>query len=206
MTDPDLRELAELWQQPDAAAQAQFEAAARRVRRQARFLGFTDLALGAVIVIGTILGFVLGPEPLSAVIAALIIAATVWLGLKRWQLRQMSRTLDTSDRPSFVASSIRNATASLRRVTLSLYFLPLLALLAVVSKLSARHGGRLDHPLAVFAEWAGSPRGLIVIAIVGLFMAILYRARRKCLTELGKLQALSRDYHAEATLDAEAED
>jgi hypothetical protein len=201
MTDPDLKDLAELWQQPDAAAKEQFQAAARKVRRQARFLGYTDFALGAVIVLGMILGFVLEPQPLSAVIAMLVIVATLWFSWKRWTLRQMSRTLDTSDRQAFIASSIRNTNATLRRLTLSLYFFPVLALLAVISKLSSRQGGHLAHPLDTLANWAVSPRGLIVIAVVAIIVAFLVRARRKCRAELYQLEALSLDYHEEARLD-----
>ena len=83
-----------------------------------------------------------------------------------------------------------------------LYFLPALALLAVVAKLSARQGGHLYNPIETLARWAVSPRGLVVIAVVAAIAAFMLRSRRKCLAELRRLERLEVDYSAEESLDA----
>ena len=206
MTDPDLKELADLWQQPDAGEQAAFETIARKARFRARFLRFTDVALAAVLVIGMVLGFLLKPQPLSALIALLVIAATVWLVWARARFHHISRTLDTSDRESFLASSKRSARAGLRRVNLSLTFFPLLALLAVLSKLSSREGGQLVHPLETLAAWTASPRGVVVISLVAIIVFFLYRSRQNFIGELRRLDALNDAYREEARLEDRAEE
>ena len=202
MTDPDLIEFAELWQQePSAEERAEFEAAARRVRRQGRFLAFADVALALVIVAGMILGFLLRPGAHAAIIAGLLIVATIWLSLQRRKVRQMAKTLDTTDRQAFITSSIRNANASLRRIVLSLCFLPTGMLLAVLFKLNYRSGGRLEHPLTALADWAVSTRGMIVLSGLAIFTAILIRAWRKTRAELRRLNELKAAYQRATTLD-----
>jgi hypothetical protein len=206
MTDPEFEALAHLWQQePDAAERAHFEAAARKVRRQARFLAFADIALAGIIVTAMILGFLLEPGAESAIIAGLLIVATVWLSLKRRAVRQMSRTLDTTDRQAFIASSVRNATASVRRIVLSLCFLPVGALLAVLFKLNLRAGGHLEHPLSALAAWAVSTRGVVGLSGMAIIIAFLIRAWRKCRAELRRLEALKSAYQSDAKLDEDGE-
>jgi hypothetical protein len=202
MTDPDLMEFAELWQsEPTAEERAEFEAAAGRVRRHGRLLAFADIAFASVIVVGMILGFFLQPGTYSAIIAGLLIVATIWLSLQRRKVRHMARTLDTTDRQAFIASSIRNANASLRRIILSLGFLPTGMLLAVLFKLNMRSGGHLEHPLAALAKWAGSTRGVIVIGVLALLTAFLIRAWRKCRAELRRLRELQGAYQRATTQD-----
>ena len=202
MTDPDLMEFADLWQQePTAEERAHFEEAAGRVRRQGRLLAFADVAFALVIVVGMILGFFLQPGTYSAIIAGLFIVATVWLSLQRRKVRNMARTLDTTDRQAFIASSIRNANASLRRVWLSLCFLPTFVLLAVLFKLNMRSGGHLEHPLTALASWAFSMRGVIILAGLVIISGILIRAWRKCRAELRRLRELEGAYQRATTQD-----
>ena len=204
MTDPDLMEFAELWQQePSAEERAEFEAAAQRVRRQGRFLAFADVALAAVLISGMILGFYLQPGTYSAMIAGALIVATVWLSLQRRKVRNMAKTLDTTDRHAFIASSIRNANASLRRIVLSLWFLPIGALLAVLFKLNMRSGGQLDDPLTALGNWAVSTRGVIGLTGMAILIAFLLRARRKCRREIARLKELEGAYRRARTLDDE---
>ncbi|HEY5722171.1 MAG TPA: hypothetical protein VIT45_07600 [Allosphingosinicella sp.] len=198
MTDPDLMEFAELWQsEPTAEERAEFDAAAARVRRHGKLLAFTDVAFALVIVTGMILGFLLQPGTYSAIIAGLLIVATVWLSLKRRNVRNMARTLDTTDREAFIASSIRNVNASLRRILLSLWFLPLGGLLAVLFKLNMRSGGHLEHPLAALAAWAVSTRGVIGLTGVAIIMFFLLRAHRRCRAEIGELENLRKAYRVD---------
>lgn len=202
MTDPDLMEFADLWQQePTAEERAHFEEAAGRVRRQGRLLAFTDVAFALVIVAGMILGFYLQPGTYSAIIAGLLIVATIWLSLQRRKVRHMARTLDTTDRQAFITSSIRNANASLRRIVLSLCFLPTGMLLAVLFKLNMRSGGHLEHPLTALASWAGSTRGVIVLGVLALLTGFLVRAWRKCRAELRRLRELQGAYQRATTLE-----
>lgn len=202
MTDPDLMEFAELWQsEPTAEERAQFEAAAARVRRHGKFLAFADVALAAVIVAGMILGFYLQPGTYSAIIAGLLIVATIWLSLQRRKVRNMARTLDTTDRQAFLASSIRNANSSLRRILLSLGFLPLGALLAVLFKLNMRSGGHLDHPLTALANWAVSTRGMIGLTGLAIIIGFLLRGLRKCRSEIRRLRELENAYRRDTSMD-----
>jgi hypothetical protein len=195
MTDPELMEFAELWQsEPTADERAEFEAAARRVQTHGRLLALADIAFAVVLVSGMILGFFLQPGPISAVIAGLFIVATVWLSLQRRKVRNMARTLDTSDRHAFIASSLRNAKASLRRVVLSMCFLPTFGLLAVLFKINMRSGGHLEHPLEALADWAVSTRGVIVLGGLAVIMAFLVRAWRKCRSEIARLNELESAY------------
>jgi Flp pilus assembly protein TadB len=202
MTDPDLMDFAELWQQePTAEEHAHFEAAARKVRTQGRFLAFADVALAVVLVSGMIVGFFLQPGTSSAIIAGLFIVATVWLSLKHRKVRHMARTLDTSDRHAFIASSIRYANASLRRAVLSMCFLPTFALLAVLFKLNLRSGGHLDHPLTALANWAISTRGVIGLTGLAIIMVFLVRAWRKSRSEIARLNELENAYRKATSMD-----
>ena len=202
MTDPELMDFAELWQQePSAEERAEFDAAARRVQRHGRFLAFADVALALVLVSGMILGFFLQPDAYSAIIAGLFIVATVWLSLQRRKVRNMARTLDTTDRHAFIASSIRNANASLRRVVLSMCFLPTFGLLAVLFKINMRSGGHLEYPLTALAEWAVSTRGVIGLTGLTIIMVFLVRALRKCRSEIARLNELENAYRKATSMD-----
>ena len=56
MTEPDLQELADLWQEPDAAGAQDVQRLARRARRDARIMSWADTAFGIVIVGGALVG------------------------------------------------------------------------------------------------------------------------------------------------------
>jgi hypothetical protein len=204
MTDPELQGFADLWQQPDAAEQAQFEALARKARWHARLLAYADIALAAVVAMTMALGFLLQPGLHSAVIALAVIVIILWLSWKRRSYRQMSKTLDTSNRQAFIESSIRHAAVNLRRVKLSLYIFPPAAVLAILFKLSYRHGGRLDHPLDVVADWALTGRGFLTFTLIAAIVALLVRSVRRYRGELARLDAVERDYQEAARLDGDA--
>ena len=205
MTDPDLRELAELWQQPDGDAQELFEAVARKARFRARFLGYADLALGLLLVAGMVLGTIMVPGPVTAGIAVLLISATIWVSFKRRALRQMSLTLDTNDRHSFIRVAARSARANYRRLTLGLWLFPPFALLAVLFKLSWRQGGELHDPLQALALWAVSTRGIIGLCGIAVIVGLLLRSWRKTRAEIRRLEALDRDYRDEDRMDGDAD-
>src|SRR5687768_8962765 len=154
MTDPELQELADLWQQPDAAEAEKFKALARRARRQGRFLGYADWALAFVLVGGSLFALLAAPGPLTTFSALALLVATIWLTWQRRRLRQMASTLDTADRQAFIESSVRSARANLRRVTLSIVALPPLVILALLSKMSFRRGGYLPDPGRLLLDWA----------------------------------------------------
>lgn len=202
MSQPDFEEYAALWHAaPDPDEQERIGALVRGARRRGRLLGYADLAMGALVVLCTGLGFVMQPAPATAIIAGLLIASTLWVSWKRRALRQMTRTLGSSDRGSFLEIATRNATANLRRLVLSLYLLPIFALMAVLFKISIRHGGKLEHPLAALAEWAISTRGTFSLIGIAVIMALLLRSRRKVKAELRSLENLGREYRREAALD-----
>lgn len=200
MTDPELRELAELWQQPDAAQAAEaarFQSLARRARRRGRWLGYADWALALVLVGGSLFAILASAGPLPTFAAIALLVATVWLTWQRRRLRQMARTLDTTDRQGFIDSSVRSARANLRRVTLSIIALPPLVILALLSKMSFRRGGYVSDPGEILLAWAQSPRGMISLAIFALIIAVSLRSVMRIRKELRSLEILRRAYEEE---------
>ncbi|HYJ81962.1 MAG TPA: hypothetical protein VEW26_03840 [Allosphingosinicella sp.] len=204
MTDPELQELAELWQQPDAAEAEKFQAMARRARRRGRWLGYADWAL-AVLLVGGSLFFLLGsPGPMTTVAAVLLLVATVWLTWQRRRLRQMASTLDTTDRQGFIESSLRSARANRRRVTLSIIALPPLVIVALLTKMSAVRGGYVSDPGQVILTWAQSTRGMISLFLFGLIIAFQFRSLLRIRNEQRRLESLRRAYEEENLADSES--
>ena len=101
----------------------------------------------------------------------------------------MARTLDTSDRTSFLQSSVRNARANLRRVTLSLVAFPLLVPLAKFLKMSFA-GGDISEMPGILSAWAQSTRGMLTIVALGVVVAFMVRSRMRIKTELRRLEEL----------------
>lgn len=200
MTDPEIEELAGLWQEQEPAETARFEAMARRARRRGRLLGYADLALAALIVGGTIFGIFVTPRPTTIAIALLLILATIWLTLKRRGLREMASTLNTSDPTAFLESSARYAAAALRRANLSLMLIPLFMVAAILFKASLR-GGDFDQMLQAVWTWASSLRGTIALAIAILVMAAMGRSRIRLQEELRRLERMRLEYEEENRTD-----
>lgn len=197
MTDPELQELADLWQQPDAAEAEKFQALARRARRRGRYLGYADWALAFVLVGGSLFALLASPGRLTTFAAIGLLVATIWITWQRRRLRQMASSLDTADRQAFIASSVRSARANLRRVTLSIIALPPLVILALLSKMSFRRGGPVSDPGPILLAWAQSPRGMISLAIFALIIALSLRSIMRIRKELRSLEALRRAYEEE---------
>lgn len=197
MTDPELQDLAELWQQPDAAEAEKFQLLARRARRRGRFLGLADWALALVLVGGSLFALLASHGPLTTFAAVGLLVATIWLTWQRRRLRQMASTLDTADRQGFIASSVRSARANLRRVILSIIALPPLVLLALLSKMAFRQGGYASDPGPFLLAWAQSTRGMISLAIFALIIAWSVRSALRIRKELRHLESLRRAYEEE---------
>jgi hypothetical protein len=206
MTDPDLQELAELWQEPDEAEQEAFEAMARRARRQGRFLAYADLAWAVVLIGGSLFAAFMAPGPAMTAAAVVLLVTTVWLTWKRRKYRQMARTLDTTDRQAFFASSVRNARADLRRVTITMVAFPFLVPVALLLKVSFRTGADIVHPLDVLGSWVQSTRGIVTLIMLSLVMGYMYRSRLRIKAELGQLHRLLADYAEEAAPETENEE
>ncbi|HLL31593.1 MAG TPA: hypothetical protein VK403_11400 [Allosphingosinicella sp.] len=198
MTDPELQELAELWQQPDAAEAEKFKALARRARRQGRYLGYADAALAVLLIGGSLLVLLASHGPVTTSAAVLLLVATIWLTWRRRKLRQMASTLDTADRQSFIESSVRSARANLRRVTVSLLALPPLVVIALLAKTSLREGGAVADPAQLLLDWARSPRGMISLAVFALLFLLGARSILRIRSELRRLEELRRAYEEEA--------
>jgi L-cystine uptake protein TcyP (sodium:dicarboxylate symporter family) len=197
MTDPELQELAELWQEPDAAEAENFQALARRARRRGRFLAYADWALAVALVGGSLFAILAAPGRLTTFAAIGLLIATIWLTWQRRRLRQMARTLDTTDRQGFIESSVRSARANLRRVTLTILALPPLVILALLMTMAARRGGHVSDPGQVLLDWAQSPRGMISLAIFALLIGLSLRSIARIRKELRSLKALRRAYEEE---------
>jgi hypothetical protein len=198
MTDPELQDLAELWQQqPDSAEAEKFRSLARRARRRGRFLGYADWALALVLVGGSLFAILASPGRLTTFAAIGLLVATIWITWQRRRLRQMAITLDTADRQGFIESSVRSARANLRRVTLSVIALPPLVLLALLSKMSFRGGDQASDPGQFLLAWAQSPRGMISLAFFALLIALSLRSIARIKRELRSLETLRRAYEDE---------
>jgi hypothetical protein len=200
MTDPELQELAELWQQPDSAEAEKFQAMARRARRRGRWLGYADWALAVVLVGGSLFALFASPGPLFTTAAILLLVTTVFLTWQRRKLRQMASSLDTADRQAFIESSVRSARANLRRVTLSVIALPPLVIVALLAKMGMRRG-HVSDPGQILLAWAQSPRGMISLAIFALLIAYSLRSIHRIRGELGRLESLRRAYEEESQAD-----
>lgn len=198
MTDPDLQELAALWQEREEGEAAKFEQMARRARRQGRLLAWADVGLAVLLIGGSLFAILASPGPIATVAALVLLVATIWITWKRRKLRQMARTLDTSDREAFLANSVRNARADLRRVTLSLAALPPLVIVSLFMKMGMRAGAGTVNPVEYIMNWAQTPRGLFSLTMFLLISLYMLRTRRRLKAELRWLEELRADYENEA--------
>ena len=201
MNDADFQEFADLWTEPDPGEEEAVEALVRNARRQGRLMAWADIALAVVIIGGGIGATLLQPTITTAAIVFLLIGSTTWLNLQRRKLRQMTRTLATGDRVSFIDASILIARANLRRVTLGMAMLPFLILLAIGFKISLRSGGQIGNPAEALLIWAQSTRGIITLTLMSGFVAFMSRSRFKLKRELRRLRHLRDEYESEAESD-----
>src|SRR5687768_2375150 len=206
MIGPDLDELATLWQgEPDPAEKARMEALAAKARRRGRLLAYADVVLAGLVIGGAIFGAFLVRGPVTMGAGLLLVIGTVWFTMKLRAARQMSLTLSTRDRESFIESSMRNARANLRRYTLGLIFVPVLVPIVLVWKVSLRNGGRMPNPLEVMLDWAQSSRGIITMCLMAAAAAIMLRSQQKIKRELRQLERLRSAYREEASRDEESD-
>jgi len=202
MTEPGFDDLAALWNEPDGAEQEDFAALARKARRQGKILAYVDFVFAMLLLGGIALSVFMTPNRTTIVVAVVLLVATAWITWKRRAMRQMSSALKTEDKTAFLRSSVGNATANLRRVTLSLTFFPIILLAGVAFKVSQRNGGYLEHPLVAMSTWAFSTRGAVSLTIMALIFATVIRSRLKIKGEIRRLKALQDEYAAEAIRDS----
>ena len=199
MTDPELDQLATLWRQPDPPEEGRIAALAAKARSRARLVGYSDIVLLATCVAMMVVS-IPRPTPATLVPGMLIFAALLWINSLRRTGRQMALTLFTADRQSFLEGAIRNARITLRyRMILLGLWVPVMTL-AILFKLSARHGG-IGPALANVPAWLVSVRGLTVTGFLiasTLWLAFRYR---KSLAEIARIDALKRDYEDEEGLE-----
>jgi hypothetical protein len=199
MNRPDFDELAELWQgDPDPVEQAQFEAYAKAARRRGRLLGYLDYSLAIIMLIMLVSWAFTSPTPLTMAIAVPLMIAIFWLTWIRRGVRQMTNTLNTADRASFIESSLRNATANLRRNTIGLASLPFVVPVAVAFKVSIRTGGGPQEVWEALGLWIQTVRAPITILFLLIWAALSLRRRRKLKAEIRRLEGLRRGYEVEA--------
>jgi hypothetical protein len=201
MIDPDLKNLADLWQEPNAADNAAFEAMARKARRQARLMAYGDAAWLVLIVVTVGMGAFLKPNLISAVVALTMLATTLWINWMRRRLRQITKTIDTADRAGFLESCIRITKGSIRRVTLTFITFPPAMLLAILFRVSTKNGGDILHPWGAIAAWATSLRGIVALTLLGAIALWNVRARIRLSRELRRLHDMKQDYLEEDRKD-----
>ena len=201
MTDPDLQRLADLWTENDPAEPKAFEAMARKARLRGRIFAYLDYAAVAFILGTSVLGIFMKPGAITMVAAIALIVITVIVTRKRRQIKQMTRTLDTASRQSFIETSLSNAGANLRRTRLSLAFFVPGAVLALTYKMALRVGGRTGEIPAEFIDWVQTPRGIITMALLALLFAWGWRTARRIKQELRRLEELRDAYDEEDRRD-----
>jgi hypothetical protein len=143
----------------------------------------------------------LKPSGVMLVFGMVMAVTSIVITWQRRKIRQMTRTLDTTDRRAFVRSSVENAQANLRRVTLSLIVFPTGLPVAILFKIAWRNGGHIAHPITELAHWATSIRGLITLPVFFLLGGLTIRSRLKIKAELRRLEALEAAYRDEAESD-----
>lgn len=204
MNGPDLDEFAALWKdEPDPLDQAQIEACARRARRRGRLLDYIDYAVLLLMFVMVVGGSLVSTSPLTIALAVPLMLALTWLTWRRRSLRQMARTLNTSDRTAFLETSLRNARADLRRTSIGLASIPFVVPVALFFKVSVRTGGGPHEIWEAFLVWAQTPRAPIGIVLLLILATFALRSMRKTKAEIRRLEALSQGYVAEAEIERE---
>lgn len=199
MTDPELEGLAALWRQPDPPEERRIEAMAAQARSRARLVDYADIALLATCVAMMAVS-IPRPTPGTVLPGLLIFACLLWINSIRRTARQMALTLFTTDRESFLDGAVRSARITLRyRIILLALWVPVMTL-AVLFKLSGRHGG-IGPALANVPAWLASARGLTVTSFIILSTLWLAFRCRKSMAEIARIEALRRDYRVEAGLE-----
>jgi hypothetical protein len=179
------------------------EAYARSARRRGRMLDYIDYAVWISLVVVFVAGSFLSTSPLTIAFAVPLMLGLTWMTWRRRSLRQMARTLNTSDRATFLETSLRNARANLRRTAIGLASIPFVVPVAVFFKVSLRTGGGPLELWAGLVAWAQSPRSVIVISILLIIAGLTLRSMRRIKTEIGRLEALREGYEVEAELERE---
>ncbi|HEX8578735.1 MAG TPA: hypothetical protein VF655_03980 [Allosphingosinicella sp.] len=198
MSRPEFDEFAALWQDgPDPLDQAEMDAYARKASRRGQLLDYIDYAVWISLIVMLVGGAVISHSPLTLALAVPLMLASTWLTLRRRRLRQMARTLDTSDRAAFVETSLRNAAANLRRNTIGLLLIPLVMPMALIFKVSIRSGGGPQEVWHAFLLWAQSPRAVVGITLLSALAVLTLRSRRKTKAEILRLQGLREAYRTE---------
>ncbi|HEY0028573.1 MAG TPA: hypothetical protein VGC35_11960 [Allosphingosinicella sp.] len=199
MNRPDLDGFAALWQsEPDPLEQAQMQAYARAARRRGKRLGYLDTALAILLFIILVGGVFVSHTPLTIAIGVPLMLVSIWVGWKRRQMRQMAQTLNTSTPAAFLASSLVNARANLRRVTIGLASVPFVVPAALAFKVSIRTGGGPQEVWEAFLLWTHTIRAPITLVVLSIIVAFSLRSRSRIKREMQRLQGLRRGYEIEA--------
>ena len=199
MNRPEFDEFAALWQaEPDPLEQKQMEAYARAARRRGRLFDYIDYAAAISVLIMIVGGSLISTSPLTIALALPLMIAITWITYKRRRLRQMARTLNTSDRAAFIESSLRNARANLRRNTLGLVAMPFAVPVALIFKVSLRTGGGPQEVWDAFLLWTQTVRAPLTVLGLIIIAAFVLRSRRKTLSEIRRLELLREGYGAAA--------
>ncbi|HEX9947847.1 MAG TPA: hypothetical protein VGA98_09935 [Allosphingosinicella sp.] len=205
MNRPEFDELAELWQDElDPLEQARMEANARAARRRGRLYDYLEYFLGIALVAIFVAGSFITASPLTIAVGVPLMIGITWLTWRRRALRQMARTLNTSDRAAFIESSLHYARANLRRNTIGLVSIPLLVPMALAFKVSLRTGGGPHEVWQALLQWSQTPRAAITILLLTILGGFTVLSRRKIRREIRRLEQLRRGYELEAERESEA--
>jgi hypothetical protein len=202
MTDPELLEMADLWQaHPDSEAAEDFAGLAARARRKAKLIALGDAAWLVLVTGSMVVATLLRPSMASVLVCAVTIAVVLWLNWRRRALRKASLATDVRNRAAFLDLASHIARSNLRRVTLSLAtFLPMV-LVAILFRVVTKTPESMSQPFHAVAVWATSFRGVAALAGLTFISALALRSRLRLASELRRLEALGEEYADEARRD-----
>lgn len=202
MTGDEYRDLAALWSASAAEGDRRdFERAAKRTPNLARANIWGELGV-VVLLAGTILLAIVWNLGASTVlVGSLILVLLGWSAWKRYHLGSVTLLIDTSDRLSFLRSSVRAKEAELNRSAIGLALILPGTLLTMLLGFTLR-GEQGEGELLAFASAVlTTPRGLVPLGFLASALLLLSLSHMRLSGELKRLRQLRDDYANEAELD-----
>ena len=202
MTGDEYRDLAALWSASDADRdRSDFARAAIRTPGLARATIWGELGVVALLA-GTILLAILWNLGASTLlVGSLILVLLGWSAWKRHHLGSITLLIDTSDRLSFLGSSVRAREAELNRSAIGLALILPGTLLTMLLGFTLR-GEQGEGELAAFLyAVVTTSRGLVALGFLASAVLLLCVSHLRLVGELKRLRELRDDYANEAELD-----
>ena len=199
MTDLDLEHLGDVWrQQPDPAELEELKRAAETVRRRARWTQVVDV-LAALLVAGVVIFLVVSnPATDTFLVGGAAVLLLLVSQIRHRRLRQNELRSLTGSAEQMIEQSIERIHATLKRAYMTLWLMPVGAVLGIWVAYTADEGAGRALADRV-AQQPGLRPALQVGAVLtfALFIVYLVRLVRRSRRELDRLLALRQSYREE---------